>query len=171
MPLKATKKQLQNFPGDVVLRVSAKEIEEYHNRKQDNQTVVELNLENVVTMTIISSTLEDTTSIVTKINKNTMEISKMIIQKIMDEYIKVKEIESIDGYEDDFETYIYNHEGHVELKLNMPVKRKNSGTNYNAQVIFRSNGGFDEILKSLPIISNRERFNRKVMKMIRLSGS
>lgn len=177
-------KELADYPGDLVLRTSSskiaqyvkKEIEEnkddfYYDQKDRIAEFFQENLQNesklsnIVTMTIISDSLEESVIISEKVNKKTSEIIDNILEKVLTVFLKENELDDIDGNEDEFEHYVSNLEGSVSLKLRISG-RDHENKKFSSDVILRSNGGYDEIIKALPYISSEDYMKRKIANAI-----
>lgn len=175
---------LANYPGDLVLRTSSskiaqsikKEMEEnkdsfYSDDKEQLFEFIRKDLEsssklaNIVTMTIISDSLEESVIISEKVNKKTSEIIDNILEKVLAIFLKENELDDIGGNEDEFEHYVSNLEGSVSLKLKISG-RDHENKRFSSDVILRSNGGYDEIIKALPFISSEEYMKRKIQHAI-----
>lgn len=176
---------LANYPGDLVLRTSSTKVAKY--MMEEMQSLAEeeelddsqkelLNFytmgydeqektKNIVTMTIIAENLEQSVIVADKVNKKTDDIIENILGKVEKEFKEKNDIESIDGYEKVFERYVMNHEGNVSLKIKISGN-DHFGDKFTAEVILRSNGGYDEIIKALPYISGEKYMQNKIQHAI-----
>lgn len=177
-------KDLASYPGDLVLRTSSskiaqsikKEIEENKDGSfsDDTEKWFEFfrkdlesssKLANIVTMTIISDSLEQSVIIAEKVNKKTNTIIENILEKVLAIFLKENKLEDIEGHEEEFEDYVLNLEGSVSLRLKISGKDYN-GKSFKSETILRSNGGYDEIIKALPYISSEEYMKKKIQHAI-----
>lgn len=177
-------KDLANYPGDLVLRTSSSKIANYMKKDieenkddlygDDKEKLIEFfkkdlenesKLTNIITMTIISENLEQSVIIAERVNKKTDDIIDNILEKVLAIFLKENELDDIDGNEDEFEHYVNNLEGNVSLKLKISGRDSNN-KKFTSDVILRSNGGYDEIIKALPYISSEEYMKRKIKNAI-----
>lgn len=177
-------KDLANYPGDLVLRTSSSKIaqnikEEFEENKDDlysddKEKLSEFirkdlenssKLANIVTMTIISDSLEQSVIIAEKVNQKTDEITDNILEKVLAIFLKENELDDIENNEEEFEHYVNNLDGNVSLKLKI-TGRDHNNKKFVSDIILRSNGGYDEIIKALPYISSDEYMKRKIQHAI-----
>lgn len=176
---KYTIKDLNSYPGDMVIRARSTDIKNFGNdlgfKESHKENSSELS--DSVTLTIIAETLEETSIVVRKLNKNVAAITNEIFEKLVSEYLagqgKTTEWlegaseEELDAFEEELEKHVTNLEGLATFKMNVPGIRKSDKKKFTAQVILRSNGGFDEILKAIPLVTNKDGFNRKVARILK----
>lgn len=178
-------KDLANYPGDLVLRTSSSKVAGYFKKEleykftdmdidelqkmknfyENNPTQTKTDFQNIITMTIIANSLEESVVIAEKVNKKTTYIVDNIIEKILEKFLKENNLEELDGNDEEFEYYVMNLEGNVSLKLNISGKDHNN-KKFTSEVILRSNGGYDEIIKALPYISSEEYMKKKIANAI-----
>lgn len=177
---------LANYPGDLVLRTSSAKIAHYAKKeieelkedgeldKEQNDKLIEFykkdlenesKLHNIVTMTIISDSLEQSVIIAEKVNQKTNEITDNILEKVLAIFLKENELDDIENNEEEFEYYVNNLDGNVSLKLKI-TGRDHNNKKFVSDIILRSNGGYDEIIKALPYISSEEYMKRKIQHAI-----
>jgi len=178
-------KDLANYPGDLVLRTSSTKVAQYFEKElaQKNNDINDDELQqmkkfykvgsnpekngfqNIVTMTIIADSLEESVIIAEKVNKKTTYIVDNIIEKVLDLFLKENELEDLEGNTEEFEHYVMNLEGNVSLKLSISGK-DHRNKKFTSDVILRSNGGYDEIIKALPYISSESYMKKKIANAI-----
>lgn len=175
---------LADYPGDLVLRTSSSKVAKYMEKEleenkhdldeADKERLVEFfqkdlmntsKLTNIVTMTIIADSLEQSVVIAEKVNKKTDDIIDNILEKVLNIFLKENELEDIENNEEEFEHYVNNLEGNVSLKLKISGRDHNNDK-FTSDIILRSNGGYDEIIKALPYISSEAYMKRKIKNAI-----